>query len=114
MAAPSTTKPAVAGNTLWVEARALLDLMLDFSFKRFITPRLIRVLYALSLVAAVIAAFGWVSNGFYRGFMYGVFTLITAPLAFLLYALIARVGMELILAIFQIAEHARRPDRLDP
>jgi uncharacterized membrane protein len=76
--------------------RALLDLVLDLSFKRLVTPRLIRVLYALSLVGAVIYAWKWMWDGL-MGF-------ITAPLALLAYAMVARVTVELILVIFRIAE----------
>ena len=93
---------------MWAELRALLDLVLDFSFRRFITPRLIRLLYALSLLAALLAAISWMVNGFNVSWYYGLFTVVTGPVAFVLYVLAARVVMELVLAIFQIAEHAQR------
>jgi uncharacterized membrane protein len=102
------TKPAISAGTIWSELRAILDLVLDFSFKRFVTPRLIRVLYALSLLAATLAALTWMGSGFTHSVLYGFFTLVTGPLAFILYVLTARVMMEIILAIFQIAEHAQR------
>jgi len=91
-----------------MELRALMDLVLDFSFKRFVTPRLIRVLYVLSLLAATLAALTWMGSGFAHSMLYGFFTLVTGPLAFVLYVLTARVMMEIILAIFQIAEQAQR------
>ncbi len=83
-------------NRLWSFIRAILDLVLDLSFKRLVTPRLIRVVYALSLIGAVIYAWNWMWSGFWG--------LITAPLALLAYAVIARVIVELILVIFRIAE----------
>jgi hypothetical protein len=93
---------------LWAELRAMLDLVLDFSFKRFVTPRLIRWLYGLSLLAALLAAVAWMAGGFNVSWYYGLFTVVTGPIAFVLYVLVARVAMEIILAIFQIAEHAQR------
>ncbi len=81
---------------LWSFIRAILDLVLDLSFKRLVTPKLIRVLYSLSLVGAVIYSWNWLWSGFW-GF-------VTAPLAFLAYAIVARVVVELILVIFRIAE----------
>lgn len=94
--------------TLWTELRAILDLLLDFSFKKFITPRLIRLLYSLSLVAALLAAIRWMFSGFAKASWWeGIFTFVTGPLAFLLYMLAARVVMELILAIFEIAERLK-------
>ncbi|MFN7562098.1 MAG: DUF4282 domain-containing protein [Prosthecobacter sp.] len=80
---------------LWSFIRAILDLVLDLSFKRLVTPKLIRVVYALSLVGAVIYTWNWI-NGF--------LSFVTAPLAFLAYAIVARVVVELILVIFRIAE----------
>lgn len=99
----SRTKTSVFG-----EVRALLDLLLDVSFKRFITPRLIRTLYALTLIAAVLSALAWMVSGFSTSITYGLFTLITGPVAFLIYVLTARVLMELVLAIFSIAEHIQK------
>jgi hypothetical protein len=106
--APPPDKPLIPAGRIWTELRAVLDLVLDFSFKRFITPRLIRWLYGLSLLAAVLAAVAWMAGGFNVSWYYGLFTVVTGPIAFLLYVLVARVAMEIILAIFQIAEHAQR------
>src|SRR6476620_2981641 len=108
------SRTSLATSSFWTEVRAILDLVLDFSFKRFVTPRLIRVLYALSLIAATLAALAWMVSGFQIGLLSGLVTLVAGPLAFLLYVLVARVMMEIILAIFQIAEHTRRnPGRND-
>lgn len=83
-------------SALWQQIRAVLDLVLDLSFKRFVTPRLVRMLYMLSLLAAVYYAWKWMWDGLW-GF-------ITAPLVFLLFLIVARVTVELILAIFRIAD----------
>jgi len=79
--------------------------VLDFSFQHFVTPRLIRLLYALSLIAAGMATLTWMFSG--NGLLNGIFTFVTGPVAFIIYVLCARVVMELILAIFQIAEKLR-------
>jgi hypothetical protein len=84
-------------SSLWQQIRAVLDLVLDLSFKRFVTPHLVRMLYVLSLLAAVFYAISWMFSGFW-GF-------IMAPVALLFYLIVARVTVELILAIFRIAEH---------
>ena len=104
----SPQRPA-AGPPGWLdtvasEARALLDSLFDLSFRRFVTPRIVRVLYSLSLLAALLSALAWMFSGFGAGFLHGLFTLVTGPLAFLFYALCARVAVELVLAIFRIAE----------
>ena len=86
--------------------RALMDLLLDFSFKRFVTPHLIRLLYALSLGAAVLASLTWMFSGGFS--ISGIFRFVTGPLAFLLYMISARVMMEVVLAIIEIAERMRQ------
>jgi hypothetical protein len=109
--ADAPNKKLISTSRVWSELRAILDLVADFSFKRFVTPRLIRVLYLLSLVAAVLAAIGWMAGGFAKGWTYGLFTVVTGPIAFLVYMLLARVVMEIVLAVFIVAEHVQRADR---
>lgn len=94
MNAESPSTSVLSG--LWQQIRAVLDLVLDLSFKRFVTPRLVRMLYVLSMLAALIYALQLMFSGFW-GF-------IMAPVGFLLYLIVARVLVELILAIFRIAE----------
>ena len=108
-------KRATATSRLWSEIRAFADLVLDFSFRRFVTPRLIRILYALSLLAAVFATISWMFSGFASSsWYYGIFTLVTGPVAFVLYVLLARVVMEMVLAVFQIAEYTQRSESGGP
>lgn len=90
---PASSSPV---TRLWSFIRAILDLVLDLSFKRLVTPKLIRVLYFLSLIVAIFYTWKWLWSSF-GGF-------VTAPLAFLAYAIVARVTVELILVIFRIAE----------
>ena len=92
-------------SSLWQQIRAVLDLVLDLSFKRFVTPRLVRMLYVLSLLAASFYALSYMFSGFQNGTFTGIFQMVTAPVAFLLYLIVARVTVELILAIFRIADH---------
>lgn len=111
--APMNAEPPSSSvlSSLWLQIRAVLDLVLDLSFQRFVTPRLVRMLYVLSLLAAAFYAFSYMFSGFKNGTFTGLFQMATAPLAFLLYLIVARVTVELILAIFRIADHlAPRPD----
>ena len=114
---PPSPRPGV-GGLIWSETRALFGLLFDFSFKRFLTPRLVRILYSLSLLAAVLSALAWMGSGFRDGVMQGLFTLVTGPVAFFIYVLAARVLMEVVLAIFRIAERLenlpQRSDRESP
>ena len=104
---PPEPGPSLIGN-VWLLLKSVADLVLDFSFKTFVTPRLVRIIYALSLVAALLSALTWMFGGFKEGITHGLFTFITGPLAFFLYVLCARVAMELVLAIFSIAEELKK------
>ena len=103
---------------LWREVTALFTVLTDLSFKQFVTPRIARTLYSLSLIGAVLASAAWVCEGFAVGVMRGLFTLVTVPVAFFVYILTARVALELMLAVFRIAENTEKlrekSDRRDP
>lgn len=89
----------------WREVGGMFSLLTDLGFRRFVTPRLVRTIYLLSLAAAGLGAFAWVREGFLTSFSRGLFTLVTGPLAFFLYALVARVSLEFVLAVIRIAEN---------
>lgn len=103
-----SSKPADSSNSVLTEARAVMDLVFDFSFKRFVTPRLVRILYVLSILAALIFALSWMFGGTTDGFFDRLTRLVTGPLAFLIYLLGARVSMEFVLAVFKIAENVEK------
>lgn len=104
---PPDAQPSLFASA-WSLVKAVSDLVLDFSFKRFVTPKLVRIIYALSLVAALLSALTWMFSGFKDGVTHGLFTLFTGPLAFFFYVLCARVAMELVLAIIAIAEEVKK------
>lgn len=101
---PSTPSVSLLSRA-WREVRLIFVILTDLSFKRFVTPRLVRLLYFISLIAAGLSALAWMVSGFKTGVFYGLFTVVTGPLAFFIYMLAARVGLEFMLAVFRIAEN---------
>ena len=89
----------------WREISALSGLLTDLGFTSFITPKIVRTLYLLSLAAAGLAAVTWTFSGFGVGVTQGLFTLVTGPLAFFIYALTARVALEFVVAVIRVAEN---------
>lgn len=87
------------------QASGFLTALFDFSFSRFITVKLIPVLYGLALIVASLGVLAMVGAGFTRGFMSGLFTLILAPLFFLFCAMYIRVILEVMIVLFRIAEN---------
>ena len=89
----------------------LLDALLDLSFKTAITPKIVRVLYIVGLIAAALFAGRWALASFDRGIMGGMSSLLFAPVLFILYALLTRILLEVVVAMFRILEHLRSIDR---
>ncbi len=112
------TKPEPESNTglsrSWNQVRAIMVVLTDLSFREFVTPKLIRLIYFISLIGAVLAALTWMVSGFATSMMYGFFTFATGPVAFFVYMLTARVVLEFMLAVFRIAENTEKlRDKMD-
>ncbi|MBN2169839.1 MAG: DUF4282 domain-containing protein [Candidatus Krumholzibacteriota bacterium] len=85
-----------------------LATLFDISFERFVTVRLVKVLFIIGLVCAVLAAVTFIIQGFEVNTGLGVIFLLLSPVVFLVYALLVRVGLEVVLVIFRIAEDIGR------
>jgi hypothetical protein len=86
--------------------RNFLSSLFDISFTSFVTTRIIKVVYVITLVLIGLAALVFVVAAFTESVAGGLFVLlIVAPLVSLLYVIYARVLLELVMAIFRIMEH---------
>jgi len=87
-------------------ARGFFQSLFDFSFSSFITIRLIKVIYALFIAASAFFALILVAGAFSASAVLGLLALlIAAPVLFFFYVILARVYLELVVAIFRIAEN---------
>jgi hypothetical protein len=86
-------------------AKGFVGSLLDFSFESFVTPTIIRFLYALSLIGVAASTLAWVFTGGFSGFLWH---LVAAPLVLLIGWVLARVYIELIMVLFKILELLRR------
>ncbi len=90
-----------------MEREGFFQALFDFSFTSFITSKLIKILYGLAILGAILGALMLIMSGFSQSTGVGLFMLfIGAPLFFLFWVIYARVLLELIIVIFRIAEHA--------
>ena len=88
-----------------IETSSSLGTLFDFSFRRFITVDIIKVLYALILV---LIALGWllgVISAFGSGFLAGLVGLVLVTIAAIIQVIFARVWLEIIVVIFRIGEN---------
>lgn len=109
------TTPQISDAPRPEEKKDVLDALLDLSFRTAITPKIIRWLYIMGLVLCGLMAAKWVLAAFSLahggGLMSGVVALFFAPILFIIYALITRVALEVVLAIFSIAESLKNIER---
>jgi hypothetical protein len=71
----------------------------------------VRALYIIGLIAAGLFAGQWALESFDRGLMKGMTSLLFAPIIFVLYALVTRIFLEIVVAVFSILEHLKSIDR---
>jgi len=84
----------------------LLRVLFSFSFTQLVSPKIMKLLYGLSILSAGLVALFFVIVGFKVSMGFGIFSLfIGAPLIFLLTVIYSRVLLETILVIFRMADH---------
>lgn len=84
---------------------ALLGPLTDFSFTRFITLDVLKVLYVIMLILVTLWTLAVVVAGFSQGLGAGIGALVLAPIVWLLSVLLVRVYLEIIAVIFRIAQN---------
>ena len=88
-----------------MQERGFFGALFDVSFTSFVTTRIIKVLYIITLVVIGLFALGFVVAAFANSVAGGLFALIIgAPLVALLYVIYTRVILEVLMAIFRIME----------
>lgn len=78
--------------------------LFDFSFSEFITPSLIKVLYAISLLLIGLVGLIWIIGTLATGggALEILMIIILAPILMFVYVILARVWLELIMVAFSI------------
>lgn len=95
------------------EAKGMWEGMMDFSFHVYATPRMLKFLYALHLLVGLIAAVAWVVLAFQQAPVQGLLALLGALLGYFFWILYCRVILEVLAAVFRIAD-AIAPDGTRP
>ena len=86
-----------------------LRALFDTRFGTLITPKIIRVLYILTIIVLALVAIAFIIGGFQNSVGLGIATLlIFAPLGFLIYLIVARIWLELVIVAFKINESAQQ------
>ena len=83
---------------------SLIENLLDFSFTRMVTPRMLKMLYGVHLLIGLVAAVWYVFNGFQTSIANGLLALILSLAAMLLWTVYCRIAVELLATIFRAAQ----------
>jgi hypothetical protein len=100
------SRPRVLNCVSSLKKVGFLRALFDFSFNQFVTSKIVKFLYGLSILFAGFISLLFVIAGYNVSKLFGIFTLlIGAPLIFLSTAIYSRVLLEIIIVIFRIADH---------
>jgi len=81
--------------------------LIDFSFHRSVTVKMMKFLYLLSILCAGLIALFLILLGFETSRWLGFFALLVgAPVVFLITVIFSRVFLEMILVVFRMADHS--------
>jgi hypothetical protein len=92
------------------EAKGMWDGLMDFSFRVYAPPKMLKFLYGLHLGVGLIAVVAWVVLAFQQAPVQGLLALLGALVAYFFWILYCRVVLEVLAAVFRIAD-AIAPDR---
>ena len=81
----------------------LIENLMDFSFQRLVTPRLLKMLYGIHLLIGLVATVWYVFTGFQTSTSNGLLALILSVPAMLLWTVYCRIVVELLAAVFRAA-----------
>jgi uncharacterized membrane protein len=88
-----------------MESKGFFGSLFDLSFSALVTPRIIKVIYVLTLIAIALLAILFTISAFSTSSGLGAITLlIIAPIFSLFYIVYARVFLEFFIAVFRMAE----------
>ena len=86
---------------------SFIESLMDFSFTAFVTSKIIKLLYGLSIVGAALVGLVLIVGAFVTSTLAGIFTLLViAPLVFAIVVIYSRVLLEIIIVVFRISEHS--------
>jgi Domain of unknown function (DUF4282) len=86
------------------EAKGMWEGLMDFSFRTYATPRMLKFLYAMHLLVGLVAAVAWVVLAFQQAPVQGLLALLGALVGYFFWILYCRVVLEVLSAIFRMAE----------
>jgi len=105
------SRPILKKDTSIFKKVLLLRALFDFSFNQFVSPKILKFLYGLTMFSALLIALFFTIAGFSTSIGFGILALfIGAPLIFLLTVIHSRVLLEMAFVIFRISDQLAEID----
>ena len=98
------TAPSYIEGQAIPRENGLIENLMDFSFQRLVTPRMLKLLYGVHLLIGLVAAVWFVFSGFQTSTSNGLLALILSVPAMLLWIVYCRIVVELLAAAFRAAQ----------
>jgi hypothetical protein len=98
------TAPTYVEQQTMPREKTLIENLMDFSFDRVLTPRMLRVLYGVHLLIGLIAAVWFVCRGFQTSTANGLTALILCSAGLLLWIVYCRIAVELLAVVFRTCQ----------
>jgi hypothetical protein len=98
------TAPTYVEHQTLPREKSLIENLMDFSFQRMATPRMLKMLYGVHLLIGLVAAMWYVFSGFQTSTSNGLLALIISFAAMLLWIVYCRVAVELLAVVFKIGQ----------
>ncbi len=89
---------------------SFLKALFDFSFSEYITTKIIKFLYVITIILAAVMwlfIFGSAVSSWRVSALTVIGAIIFCPIGFVLQVIFTRVGYEILIVVFGIAEHTR-------
>ena len=97
------TAPSYVQQHAVPREKNLIENLMDFSFERVVTPRMLKMLYGVHLLVGLIAAIWFVFYGFQTSTSNGLLALILCCAGMALWIVYCRVIVELLAIVFRAA-----------
>lgn len=98
------TAPSYVEGQALPRENGLIENLMDFSFHRLVTPRMLKMLYSIHLLIGLVAAVWAVFSGFQTSTSNGLLALILAVPSMMLWIVYCRIVVELLAGIFRAVE----------
>jgi hypothetical protein len=110
---PSTASAAMqsGAEAITDSSAGFLPALFDFSFNSFVTPKIVRFVYVLATIWAVVMYVIVVISSFGQSVTNGLIALVFGPLVAVIWLAIVRIGLEFGISVVRMSEdvHKRLP-----